>query len=181
MIPFRKMHGLGNDFCVFDARRAELGMTPERAARVADRQRGVGCDQVIVLEPTGPGADVFMRILNPDGSEAGACGNATRCVASLVADELGRDSVTIRTISGELPVRRLSVAQGWAWLARAAVGVAGVAAALSAAAWAVPPPVRLPDLFPYVSAVFVCALLCVVLVGGSVALWGGGGGGRKRE
>ncbi len=106
MIPFRKMHGLGNDFCVFDARKADLGITPERAARVADRQRGVGCDQVIILEP-GNGADVFMRIRNPDGSEAGACGNATRCVASLVADELGRDRVTVRTIAGDLPVQRL--------------------------------------------------------------------------
>ncbi len=107
MIPFRKMHGLGNDFCVFDARKTVLGMTPAWAAHVADRQRGVGCDQVIILEPTGPGADVFMRILNPDGSEAGACGNATRCVAALVADELGQDRVVVRTIAGELPVQRL--------------------------------------------------------------------------
>ena len=123
MIPFRKMHGLGNDFVVLDARGRSvldargrsvldargrnLGITPERAAWLANRHTGIGCDQVIILEPTGPGADVFMRILNPDGSEAGACGNATRCVAALVADELGQDQVTIRTIAGELPVRRL--------------------------------------------------------------------------
>ncbi len=107
MTPFRKMHGLGNDFVVLDSRTRDLGISPRRAAWLADRQRGIGCDQVIVLEPAGPGADVFMRILNPDGSEAGACGNATRCVASLVAGELGRDRVTVRTIAGELPVERL--------------------------------------------------------------------------
>jgi diaminopimelate epimerase len=106
MIPFRKMHGLGNDFCVFDARGRDLALTPARAARVADRHLGVGCDQVIVLEPGTDGADVFMRILNPDGSEAGACGNATRCVASLVAAETGREAVTVRTLGGLLPVWR---------------------------------------------------------------------------
>ena len=106
MVPFRKMHGLGNDFVVLDARGGPLPMTPARAATIADRHRGVGCDQVIVMEPAPPGADVFMRILNPDGSEAGACGNATRCVAALVAEERGADRVVVRTISGDLPVER---------------------------------------------------------------------------
>jgi diaminopimelate epimerase len=106
MIPFRKMHGLGNDFVVLDARERLLPVTPALAAAVSDRHRGVGCDQFIVLEPAGAGADVFMRIRNPDGSEAGACGNATRCIASLVADELGRDRVVVRTIAGDLPVER---------------------------------------------------------------------------
>ncbi len=107
MVPFRKMHGLGNDFVVLDARLADLPITPARAAAIADRRRGIGCDQFIVLEPGTDGADVFMRIRNPDGSEAGACGNATRCVASLVAGEAGRDRVTVRTIAGDLPVERL--------------------------------------------------------------------------
>ncbi|MBD0274804.1 MAG: diaminopimelate epimerase, partial [Acetobacteraceae bacterium] len=74
-LPFRKMHGIGNDFVVLDARgRADLRLTPAHAAALADRHTGVGCDQVIVLEPVaaGEGADVFMRIRNPDGSEAGA-------------------------------------------------------------------------------------------------------------
>jgi diaminopimelate epimerase len=100
--PFVKMHGCGNDFVVLDARSRELPITPARAAAIADRHRGVGCDQVIVLEPPPDGADVFMRIRNPDGSEAGACGNATRCVASLLAAETGRLSFIIRTISGDL-------------------------------------------------------------------------------
>lgn len=105
--PFRKMHGRGNDFVVLDARRADLPITPARAAAIADRRTGVGCDQFIVLEPGTDGADVFMRIRNPDGSEAGACGNATRCVASLVAAETGRDRVVVRTVAGDLPVEAL--------------------------------------------------------------------------
>ncbi|MFN6955061.1 MAG: diaminopimelate epimerase [Acetobacteraceae bacterium] len=113
MIRFRKMHGLGNDFVVLDERAEPLGLTPEAARLLADRHRGVGADQIISLEPA-LGADVFMRIRNPDGSEAGACGNATRCVASLLAAETGRDAVTIRTIAGDLPVRR---APGGLWTA----------------------------------------------------------------
>ncbi len=106
MTPFRKMHGLGNDFVVLDARGAALPITPRRAAAIADRRLGVGCDQIIILEPAAEGADVFMRIRNPDGSEAGACGNATRCVAALVAEALGRDALVVRTIAGDLPVER---------------------------------------------------------------------------
>jgi diaminopimelate epimerase len=107
-LPFRKMHGLGNDFVVLDARTQDLPMTPARAAAIADRRFGVGCDQFIVMEPGTGGADVFMRIRNPDGSEAGACGNATRCIASLVAAEgTGRDRVVVRTIAGDLPVEAL--------------------------------------------------------------------------
>jgi diaminopimelate epimerase len=108
MVPFRKMHGLGNDFVVLDGRAGALPVTPARAAAVADRHFGIGCDQFIVMEPPAPGADVFMRILNPDGSEAGACGNATRCIAALVAEERGADRVVVRTIAGELPVERLA-------------------------------------------------------------------------
>lgn len=107
MVPFRKMHGLGNDFVVLDGRAGALPVTPERAAAVADRHFGIGCDQVIVMEPPPAGSDVFMRILNPDGSEAGACGNATRCIASLVANETGAKHVVVHTIAGALPVERL--------------------------------------------------------------------------
>ena len=62
----------------------------------------MGCDQLIIIEPDEGGADAFMRILNADGSESGACGNATRCVAALLAEETGARGVTIRTISGLL-------------------------------------------------------------------------------
>ena len=70
---FTKMHGCGNDFVILDERAASLGLTPTRAAGIADRHRGVGCDQFIVIERAGSGATAFMRIRNPDGSEAGAC------------------------------------------------------------------------------------------------------------
>src|SRR6185312_6843926 len=102
-MPFRKMHGLGNDFVVLDARAGGLDLSPARRRAIADRRLGVGCDQLIVLEePTERGADVFMRIYNPDGGEAGACGNATRCVASVLMDERKTDQVTVQTISGLL-------------------------------------------------------------------------------
>jgi diaminopimelate epimerase len=103
MLSFRKMHGLGNDFVVLDGRAAPLGLTSAQIVALADRRRGIGCDQLIILEPPPPGADVFMRIHNPDGSEAGACGNATRCIASLVAAETGKARVVVRTIAGDLP------------------------------------------------------------------------------
>ncbi len=104
-VPFRKMHGCGNDFVVFDERSGALGFTPARAAALADRRTGIGCDQFITIEPppSGSNADAFMRIRNPDGSEAGACGNATRCVASMLSTETGRARQVIRTVAGNLP------------------------------------------------------------------------------
>jgi diaminopimelate epimerase len=106
--PFLKMHGLGNDFVILDGRAKALDLPPARRRTIAHRQLGVGCDQLIVLEPpTERGADVFMRIYNPDGSEAGACGNATRCVASLVMDERRTDHVTVQTISGLLDSQKI--------------------------------------------------------------------------
>ncbi|MFM8990745.1 MAG: diaminopimelate epimerase, partial [Alphaproteobacteria bacterium] len=104
---FVKMHGLGNDFVVIDARREPLVLDPAMARLIADRRRGVGCDQLIVLEPPAdPGADVFMRIYNPDASEAGACGNATRCIAEALMREAGRDRAVVQTIAGLLPAER---------------------------------------------------------------------------
>jgi diaminopimelate epimerase len=81
--PFHKMHGLGNDFVVIDARVHGLEMTKPRAHAIADRHLGIGCDQLILLEPSTI-ADVKMRIFNADGGEVEACGNATRCVALLL-------------------------------------------------------------------------------------------------
>lgn len=81
--PFHKMHGLGNDFVVIDARSEPVEMTAARAHAIADRRTGIGCDQLILLEPSGI-ADLKMRIFNADGGEVGACGNATRCVATLM-------------------------------------------------------------------------------------------------
>jgi diaminopimelate epimerase len=109
MARFLKMHGCGNDFVVFDERAGALGLTARRAAAIADRRIGVGCDQFIAIEqaPEGSNADAFMRIRNPDGSEAGACGNATRCVVDLLARETGRRVQVIRTVAGNLPSEAL--------------------------------------------------------------------------
>lgn len=98
---FRKMNGLGNDFAVFDARQSHLALGEAAAKRVADRKLGVGCDQVIMIE-TSANADAFMRVMNADGSEVAACGNATRCVAALLARETGRPDTVIETRAGLL-------------------------------------------------------------------------------
>ncbi len=96
---FHKMHGLGNDFVVVDARDRPFAFDATTARAVADRRTGVGCDQLIVVGPSAV-ADVAMRIWNADGSEVAACGNATRCVAALV----GRDCA-IETAAGLLRAR----------------------------------------------------------------------------
>lgn len=101
-LPFLKMHGAGNDFVVLDGRTTPVQLPPVAVRHIADRRRGVGCDQLVIIEPDEGGADAFMRILNADGSESGACGNATRCVAALLAEETGARVVTIRTITGLL-------------------------------------------------------------------------------
>jgi diaminopimelate epimerase len=101
---FRKMNGLGNDFAVFDARKSPLRIGEAAARRVADRKLGIGCDQVIMIE-TSANADAFMRVINADGSEVAACGNATRCVAALLARENGRAETVIETHAGLLKAR----------------------------------------------------------------------------
>lgn len=93
---FHKMHGLGNDFVVFDARADGVEMSPARARGIADRHTGVGCDQLIVITEAND-ADIGMLIFNADGGEVEACGNAARCVAQLVCG-----NVTIRTAGGLL-------------------------------------------------------------------------------
>ena len=85
-LRFRKMHGLGNDFVILDAREAPVEMDAGRARALADRRTGIGCDQLILLEPSQQ-ADVRMRIWNADGGEVEACGNAARCVALLEGGE----------------------------------------------------------------------------------------------
>src|SRR3954468_18567620 len=80
---FRKMHGLGNDFVIFDAREAPLEMDEARVPALADRHTGIGCDQLILIEPS-EAADARMRIWNADGGEVEACGNAARCVALIL-------------------------------------------------------------------------------------------------
>lgn len=98
-VPFKKMNGLGNDFVVIDSRIETHHLSAAMLTRIADRKRGIGCDQVIVLERSTV-ADAFMRIFNPDASEAGACGNATRCIAAVLALEKSSCDVRIETRAG---------------------------------------------------------------------------------
>ncbi len=87
-LPFIKMHGLGNDFVVFDARKAPIELAPATVRAIADRRTGVGCDQLIIMGvPSQAVADIRMRIFNADGGEVAACGNASRCIAHLVMRE----------------------------------------------------------------------------------------------
>jgi diaminopimelate epimerase len=101
-LSFTKMQGAGNDFVVLDARPAPLSLPAPLVRHIADRRFGVGCDQLIIMEPGDSSADVFMRILNADGTESGACGNATRCVAALIAEETGAREIGVRTVAGLL-------------------------------------------------------------------------------
>ncbi len=105
MTPFLKMHGLGNDFAVFDARKQTLMLTPAVARALADRRRGIGCDQIIVIGDGANGCTATMRIVNADGSEVETCGNAARCVARLLLEETGKDTVTLFTLGGKLSCR----------------------------------------------------------------------------
>ncbi len=95
---FYKMHGLGNDFVVIDARVAPVAMTPARARAIADRRTGIGCDQLVMLEPSTT-ADARMRTWNADGSEVEICGNASRAVALLIGT-----SATLETSGGPVSV-----------------------------------------------------------------------------
>ena len=102
---FVKMHGLGNDFVVVDTRGADFPVDAARARAIADRRRGIGCDQLILIAPPRAGGDVLMRILNADGGEVAACGNATRCVAALLLGETGGERVIVETAAGRLEAR----------------------------------------------------------------------------
>jgi diaminopimelate epimerase len=100
---FHKMHGLGNDFVVLDTRREPLAVDAAAARALADRRTGIGCDQLIVIEPAPTAdADAAIRFFNPDGSEAGACGNGTRCVAWLIGQASGASRVRLQTRAGLL-------------------------------------------------------------------------------
>ena len=102
MTAFVKMHGLGNDFVVFDARDAAVNLAAMQAKAVANRHFGVGCDTVVVIRPGGAQADASVLFYNADGSESESCYNATRCVARLLLDERGLVRVKLATKGGLL-------------------------------------------------------------------------------
>lgn len=100
-----KMHGAGNDFVIIDSRGREAVTSAALAAALGDRHRGAGFDQLAEIRDAG-GADYALDFWNADGSRAGACGNASRCVADHMMDVLGRDAVTFTTERGALAARR---------------------------------------------------------------------------
>ena len=100
-LPFMKMHGAGNDFVVIDTRATEVTVNAGLARALADRQRGVGFDQLAVIE-AGRDSDLELIFYNADGSIAGACGNATRCIARYEMDRIGVRALILRTERGLL-------------------------------------------------------------------------------
>jgi len=113
--PFHKMHGLGNDFVIFDARSEAMSVTPAIARALADRRFGIGCDQLILLEPSRT-ADVKMRIWNHDGSEVESCGNASRCVVALTGAtsiETAGGVVAGGTTDGQVEVELIAPQFAW--------------------------------------------------------------------
>ncbi len=100
MIPFIKMSGAGNDFVIFDARTTPVALTSQQIQKISDR-KNIGCDQLIILKDYSR-ADCLMEIYNSDGSLSGACGNATRCVASILMAEKNHREVKIKTAAGIL-------------------------------------------------------------------------------
>ncbi len=100
-LPFMKMHGAGNDFVVIDRRAGGAPVTAALARAVGDRHRGIGFDQLAVIE-TDPDVAAKLFFFNADGSEAAACGNATRCIARYLMNETGASSLTLRTERGLL-------------------------------------------------------------------------------
>lgn len=105
---FLKMHGAGNDFVVIDSRGREAVVTPALAKALGDRNRGVGFDQLAEIRDGSLGADFTLDFWNNDGTRAGACGNATRCVSDYVMRGLGRDEVSLVTQRGGLSAKRLA-------------------------------------------------------------------------
>lgn len=101
MTPFLKMHGLGNDFVLFDGRQSPVALSTAKVRALADRQRGVGFDQLIVIE-NASGADAFMRIYNSDGGETELSGNGVRCMARRLFDESGKKTLRIDSKAGLL-------------------------------------------------------------------------------
>ncbi len=105
-LPFRKMHGLGNDVVVLDARARDIMLTPKSARAIANRRTGVGCDQIMIIERPRNGGDAYIAIRNSDGGVVESCGNGFRCVARLLLDETKKDKLTLETLAGPVLATR---------------------------------------------------------------------------
>lgn len=104
-LKFRKMHGAGNDFVILDARTEEIALSEVQIRHICDRHMGVGCDQLVMLHAPENDGDIAARFYNADGSESGACGNATRCIGHIYMSEQGSDACAIETKGGVLHAR----------------------------------------------------------------------------
>ncbi|MDH5358822.1 MAG: diaminopimelate epimerase [Gammaproteobacteria bacterium] len=103
MLKFSKMHGLGNDFVVIDAINQQFELSSEQIRFLSDRRRGIGCDQLLLVETSSrPEADFKYRIFNADGGEVSQCGNGARCFARFVRDKglTDKDIIAVETTSG---------------------------------------------------------------------------------
>jgi diaminopimelate epimerase len=100
-LPFMKMHGLGNDFVVIDAREGIVALSKKIISGIADRHFGVGFDQLAVISKGE--FDAHLRFYNADGSESLACGNATRCIARYLMDETSKENLILTTMHGQIP------------------------------------------------------------------------------
>ncbi len=108
VVKFTKMHGLGNDFVMFNAVSQPLDLTPELARKISDRHKGIGCDQLLIVEPAvEQGIDFNYRIINHDGSEVGQCGNGARCLARFVHEQglTDKTELTVKTITTTLQLK----------------------------------------------------------------------------
>ncbi|MFL2771831.1 MAG: diaminopimelate epimerase [Rhodospirillaceae bacterium] len=101
-LPFLKMHGLGNDFVILDARGRPISLSESQVRAIADRRTGVGCDQVLIVEPPQKNGDAFMTVRNADGGIVASCGNGARCVSAFLITATGKRSITLETLAGPI-------------------------------------------------------------------------------
>lgn len=114
LLTFTKMHGLGNDFVIIDGVRQPVSLTPEQVRRLADRRRGIGCDQILLVErPLSTDVDFRYRIFNADGGEVEQCGNGARCFARFVFEEglTHKTRIPVETASGRMELALLDDGQ----------------------------------------------------------------------
>ncbi|MEW8140769.1 MAG: diaminopimelate epimerase [Candidatus Thiodiazotropha endolucinida] len=110
-LHFTKMHGLGNDFVVIDAISQSIDLSPQTLQKLADRHFGIGCDQILLIEPPeSADTDFYYRIYNADGSEVEACGNGARCFARFVKEKglSTKSSIPVETLAGKISLRHLA-------------------------------------------------------------------------
>ena len=118
---FVKMHGLGNDFAIFDGRAEKVDFTTAQIQAMGDRRTGIGFDQMVIIDPPkSADTDAFMRIYNADGGEVGACGNVSRCVAKMLINETKKEAVYLETnaakLEGKMKGDKVTVDMGLVYL-----------------------------------------------------------------